>query len=441
MNLKRFRLTFIVTLVALFVLVELVRHFLVPDLDSLAGRLALDFVILAVAILVFGSGFHLLSTMQQRLERRSREFAALHEGVEEIYVEPGFSGVLQKVADRAVALAQARYGALLLADSTGTVSHFVTSGKPARGRAADFAALDTDGDGVGGGSASFRLADVESDPGAFGFPVGHGLRPMLSVPVDCNEPFTGRLYVAERVGRNEFTPHDEETLAFFAAAAAIAIDNAYLNDRLRSYAVAEERARIGSEIHDGMAQILAYVNTKAQAVEAYIEAGRSKDASEQLDQLAGAVRLAYTDAREGILALRTQTGSGRSFVQALEQFVEAWQLLSGIPAVLNVHGEVELGPMEELQLLRIVQEGLANIRKHSEAERAVVSIERRPGALAVLVQDNGVGFAPAALARTAFPRFGLAIMRERAESVGGTLDVESSPGGGTLVRINVPLQS
>jgi signal transduction histidine kinase len=441
MNLKRFRLTFIVTLVALFVAVELVRHFLVPDFDSWTGRLMLDLVILAAAIFVFGSGFDLLSTMERRLERRSREFAALHEGVEEIYGEPTFNSVLQKIADRAVDLASARYGALLLADSSGTVSHFVTSGMRAKLRAAESTALDGSGDGADGGAAVFRLADVERDPGAFGFPVGHGLRPLLSVPVDCKEPFTGRLYVAERVGRNEFTPHDEETLAFLSAAAAIAIDNAYLNDRLRSFAVAEERARIGGEIHDGMAQILAYVNTKAQAVEGYMETGNMEEAREQLDQLAGAARLAYTDAREGILALRTQAGPGRSFRQALEQFVEAWQLQSGIPAELHVHGEVEPGPLADLQLLRIVQEALANTRKHSEAGRVVVSIERRPGALTVLIQDNGVGFDPAALARTDFPRFGLAIMRERAESVGGTLDVDSSPGGGTRVRINVPLQS
>jgi signal transduction histidine kinase len=312
-----------------------------------------------------------------------------------------------------------------------------------RARVRDGASSAPDGSGGGAtsGAAVFRLADVERDPGAFGFPVGHGLRALLSIPVDCKEPFTGRLFVAERKGRNEFTPHDEETLAFLSAAAAIAIDNAYLNDRLRSYAVAEERARIGGEIHDGMAQILAYVNTKAQAVEAYMEAGKSEEAREQLEQLAGAARQAYTDAREGILALRTQAGPGRSLVQALEQFVEAWQLQSHIPAELHVHGEVELEPMAELQLLRIVQEALANARKHSDADRAVVSIERRPGVLAVLVQDNGVGFDPAALARTDFPRFGLAIMRERAESVGGTLGVDSSPGGGTRVRINIPLQS
>jgi len=434
MKLKRFRLTFIVTLVVLFVLVELARHFLFPNLDSWTGRLMLDLVILAAAIFVFGNGFDLLSTMERRLERQGREFAALHEGVEEIYGEATFGGVLQKVADRAVTLTQARFGALLLADSSGTVSHFVTIGMRPKVRGRHVAPS-------GGDADVFRLADVENDPGAFGFPVGHGLRPLLSMPVDCREPFTGRLYVAERKGRNEFTDHDEETLALFSAAAAIAIDNAYLNDRLRSYAVAEERSRIGGEIHDGMAQILAYVNTKAQAVEAYMDTGRAEDAREQLDQLAGAARMAYTDAREGILALRTQAGPERSFVEALEQFVEAWRLQSGIVSELHVRDDVEVDPMTELQLLRIVQEALANVRKHSEADRAVIAVERRTGALVVLIQDNGVGFDPAALTHSDFPRFGLAIMRERAESVGGTLDVHSSPGGGTRVTITIPLQT
>ena len=98
MSLNRFRLTFFVTLVVLFALAELARTFVFPGLDSLTSRLALDLAILAGAIIVFGSGFDLLSRMERRLARRSREFAALHESVEEIYGEPGFAEVLQKVA-------------------------------------------------------------------------------------------------------------------------------------------------------------------------------------------------------------------------------------------------------------------------------------------------------------------------------------------------------
>jgi len=92
----------------------------------------------------------------------------------------------------------------------------------------------------------------------------------------------------------------------------------------------------------------------------------------------------------------------------------------------------------ELQVLRIVQEALANVRKHSKARHADVRVEEVDSRVRVTVQDDGVGFNPSELARAEFPRFGLSTMRERAESVGGLFQLESTPGTGTRVTIEVP---
>ena len=105
-----------------------------------------------------------------------------------------------------------------------------------------------------------------------------------------------------------------------------------LNQKLRSLAVAEERVRIARELHDGMAQVLAYVNTKAQAVKAYLEKDKPEQASAQLEQLAAAARDVYTDAREGIMALRTQVGADQPFSEALQEFMKRWETQSGITA-------------------------------------------------------------------------------------------------------------
>ena len=94
--------------------------------------------------------------------------------------------------------------------------------------------------------------------------------------------------------------------------------------------------------------------------------------------------------------------------------------------------------VSELQVLRIVQEALANVRKHSRARRADVRVEPAGDRLRITVQDDGIGFNPAELGRSEFPRFGLSTMRERAESVGGRLDLDSVPGRGTRVTIEVP---
>jgi two-component system nitrate/nitrite sensor histidine kinase NarX len=95
----------------------------------------------------------------------------------------------------------------------------------------------------------------------------------------------------------------------------------------------------------------------------------------------------------------------------------------------------------ELQLLRILQEALANVRKHSGASKVHVSVQQENGFLLASVADDGTGFDPANRPREAFPRFGLAIMRERAESIGGSLDLETSPGRGTRVKIQVPISA
>jgi signal transduction histidine kinase len=174
-------------------------------------------------------------------------------------------------------------------------------------------------------------------------------------------------------------------------------------------------------------------------VQAHLARGRHDEAARQLDQLADAAREVYTDAREGINALRTELGPGLDFRQAIEQYLERWQSQSGITGRLSVEGELQLPATVELQLLRILQEALANTRKHSGASNVDVALRQHDGRVFASVVDDGAGFDPAGLKRSDFPRFGLAIMRERAESIDGRLEVSSQPGGGTQVRIEVPL--
>ena len=163
--------------------------------------------------------------------------------------------------------------------------------------------------------------------------------------------------------------------------------------------------------------------------------GAAKTSARQLDQLTDAAREVYTDAREGIQALRTELGPGRAFRQALEEYVERWQSQSGIAARLRVEGEINLPATVELQLLRVLQEALSNARKHSGAKLVDILLEQQDGRIVGEVTDDGDGFDPAGPRRSDFPRFGLAIMRERAESIDGRLAISSEPGGGTKVRI------
>jgi signal transduction histidine kinase len=192
-------------------------------------------------------------------------------------------------------------------------------------------------------------------------------------------------------------------------------------------------------MHDGLAQVLGYVNTKVQAVDAYVRRGAIDEASAQLRELALSARSAYTDVREGIIGLRTLPGPEKNLSEVLREFLQQWKEQSGISADLSMDSDLRLKADVELQLVRIIQEALTNVRKHARATTARVELSSAGGKLLVSIFDDGVGFNPAQKSRGEFPRFGLSTMRERAESVGGTLTIESSPGNGATVRLELPV--
>jgi signal transduction histidine kinase len=444
MKLSRLKWVFLATLVVIFIFVEFARYNLMPFLDSWQGRVLMDLVILVGSFFFFGMVFSLISRLRDRLARQNRELLALHRAGLDLYGDLSLDTLLQKVVNQANQLLDARYGAVTLIDQEGRIQQFVTTGVTDEQR--DRIGAPPTGHGLLGvslhGGQRLRLAEIEADPRSAGMPPEHpAMRSLLAVPIVCNGPFRGNLYLAEKKTAPEFSLEDEETLARFATAAAIAIDNAHLHERLNTLAIAEERVRIAREMHDGMAQILAYVNAKAQAVQAHLARDRHAEAARQLDQLADAAREVYTDAREGIQALRTELGPGRSFQGALEEYIDSWESQSGITGRLLVEGELRLPATVELQLLRIVQEALSNARKHSGAQKVDVALRQLDGRVVAEIEDDGTGFDPRGPKRSEFPRFGLAIMRERAESIDGRLEVASEPGSGTRVRIEIPLNT
>ncbi|MGI9609674.1 MAG: GAF domain-containing protein [Acidimicrobiia bacterium] len=434
-----------ITVPILFVgTLEAVVYFMYPSLLSWPGRIVMAAVILVGLVFFWGGVFDVLGQMQSRLARQNRELEALHRAAIDIYGELALDTVLTKVVDQARQLLDARYGAVSVIDVEGAIQEFVTSGidphvearigDPPVGRGLLGVVLHE--------GRHLRIEDMGKDSRRHGFPEHHPeMRSLLAVPIVCKGPFRGNLYVAEKTTQDEFSAEDEETLVRFATEASIAIDNAHLNSQLRHLAVAEERALLAREMHDGMAQVLAYVNTKAQAVRAYLRNQKVEEAGEQLDQLAAAAREVYTDVREGILALRSQPELGESFYEALSTFLDRWREQSGVTAELTMDPEIVIPSRVELQLLRIVQEALSNVRKHSGATLAYIELRRENDMIVAEVRDDGSGFDPEHRELADLPRFGLAIMRERAEGIGGSLELVSSAGNGTRVRAELPLSA
>lgn len=125
----------------------------------------------------------------------------------------------------------------------------------------------------------------------------------------------------------------------------------------------------------------------------------------------------------------------------LGEFLHYWKEQSGVDTELSIDRELRLPASIELQIVRIIQESLTNVRKHARATTARVSVQRNDGQLVVSIGDDGAGFNPEATSRGEFPKFGLTTMRERASSIGATLDVDSAPGNGTTVRFTMPLSA
>jgi signal transduction histidine kinase len=213
-------------------------------------------------------------------------------------------------------------------------------------------------------------------------------------------------------------------------------------EQLRERAIAEERERIARELHDGLAQLLGYVNTKAMAARLMLRNARAEAADQHLAQLEEAARELSTDVREAILSLRTASRHNTHLVAMLDDFVVGFSRLSSLPVDLTFSPAVEglgLPPDYALQMLRIAQEALANVRKHASASRSWVNLHISDGILELTVDDNGQGIAAGAAQAGDQPGFGLITMRERAEAIGAALQLGSSPAGGTRVAVRLPL--
>jgi signal transduction histidine kinase len=189
-------------------------------------------------------------------------------------------------------------------------------------------------------------------------------------------------------------------------------------------AVAEERARVAREIHDGLAQYLFAVSTHASMLEA------GADPNTTIPQLKAAAIAAQQEARYAILAL--SSAAGRSpFDAGLRRYIDFLTADGALEVDLEIDPAIVLGPDEQIEVFRIVQEGLANARRHAGATHARVEIEERAGERFVLVRDNGVGFEETENGGGQ----GLRNMRERANSIGGTLTLRSTPGAGTALEV------
>lgn len=245
------------------------------------------------------------------------------------------------------------------------------------------------------------------------------------------------------LGHNRPNPYDLEELELILALAnyaALAIGHNRRQQQVRSQAIMEERSRLGQELHDNLAQILAVLKQKVIATNMALAAGQMDEAQANLRVLKQLISETYTDVREEIFNLRAGSTSSLSFLEMLHKYVLKYKKFYGlnIQVVAEDESLLEFPVDVGIQVIRVIQEALLNVRKHANVDQAHLSFSRTGEQILIRIEDEGEGFNPEQLQQLGKSGFGLDIMRERTESIGGTLEVESQPGQGSRIIMTLP---
>ena len=231
-----------------------------------------------------------------------------------------------------------------------------------------------------------------------------------------------------------FAQRHQALLETLASQAALLIQNASLMVQVEYQAVVDERTRLAREIHDGLAQTLAFLKIQAAQMQSYLAHGEIERLTTTLQSNYRTLSDAYLDARQAIDNLRRLPSSNLAgWIQQVADDFE--QGVSLKPDLSKFELAVNYPPMVQAQLIRIVQEALNNIRKHAAAH-AVEILGRQDGdEVLIEVRDDGVGFSPERV--DAGSRYGLRGMQERAEMIGADFQITSQPGLGTCVSLRL----
>ncbi|MFE6337897.1 GAF domain-containing sensor histidine kinase [Streptomyces sp. NPDC057806] len=287
-----------------------------------------------------------------------------------------------------------------------------------------------------------RLADVRKDPRFEGWPSAHpDMSDFLGLPIRDGDEVIGALFLANKrcakpEGACGFTEQDEELLALLAQHAAIALTNARLYERSRELTIAEERSRLAHELHDAVSQKLFSLRLTAQAAAALVDRDPVR-AKGELQQVAVLAAEAADELRAAVVELRPAALDEDGLLATLRTHVQVLDRAHGARVTFDGRGVRALPAAQEEALLRVAQEALHNALRHSGADAVDVTLHRSGAGAVLRVTDNGSGFDPKTV-RRAGRHLGLVSMRDRTSGVGGTLTVESAPGKGTTIEMEVP---
>jgi two-component system nitrate/nitrite sensor histidine kinase NarX len=377
--------------------------------------------------------------LEARIARRTQELSALYDVSREISGHLELEHVLHSVTDKARELLGGQSAVLCMLTSDNELLRVrAASGpeglvrRPSTPAGAGFVQRILSGDrglichdsGCGRGcliiNADYRVSHI-------------------AAPLRVADRVIGALCVSSSEA-NVYSKDEVALLSKLASSAAIALENAHLYEQAERVATLEERQRIAAEMHDGIAQILSSLQMRAGGIAERILENRDRDALESLERFQAELSVAGRQVRDAITQLHDGAPLKQSLQDLLARMVEETNG-NGQLVQLLIHETtpIHLPRNDTEQVVRVIQEALQNVCKHSGATHAIVRFCRSPGGLNISVEDNGCGFDPEAHQKNNRDHFGLSIMRARAQRLCGQLTVHSAQGKGTQVSLSWPV--
>ncbi len=284
-------------------------------------------------------------------------------------------------------------------------------------------------------ASQLRVIPIRAQAPALAHCTRFGFATLVSVPVRLHARTMGEvdLFFHSELSLSE---PERSLLEALASHLAGAMENLRLNALEMEAAVSQERTLLARELHDSIAQSLAFLKIQVQLMRDALDGGDAAQIQQVLGEIDAGVRESYGDVRELLIHFRTRANA-EDIEPALATTLRKFEHQSGVPAKLQIQGHgLPLSPEWQIQVLHIVQEALSNVRKHARASRVWLDVQQQPR-WRFEVRDDGVGFVhdASSLRET---HVGLRIMRERAERIGATLEVMSTVGRGTSVVLTLP---
>jgi two-component system NarL family sensor kinase len=382
---------------------------------------------------------------QKDLERRNHELSVLNAIARELNRSVDLSEALEFTLSQVAELLGLRTGWIWLMNESSSTPYLAASqnlppalaNDPRRMDGAGYCyCLDTYKKGDLSGAANVnvltcsRLKGLVDGTG--------GLRYHASIPLYAGDEKLGVMNVASPDWRS-LSSEDLQLLYTIGDLLSIAVERARLFARSTQLGAVEERNRLAREIHDTLAQGLTATTLQLESADALLDTGSSAErAREPLRRALSLTQSNLEEARRSVLDLRAAPLEGRSLSEGLQALVNGWETETGVPVRFQaVNGSRPLPPRVEVALYRICQEALTNVARHAEARRVTVRLVATPEQVQLTIEDDGLGLDAS---DTAEDRHGLVGMNERARMLGGALDLSTSPGAGTRVRVTVPLE-